>query len=245
MVDCVVVIWLILVIANGWEKGIVRTLIGPASFLGCGVAGYLYFRMAHDAKGFLLSLTIAPIIVSILASFLLVLWHQNVSKGVPARLSSKVSASLINFFWGFWMIILGVFTLAIFSASNPRLEGLHQKVLNSYSYAFVDRFVKNKIPFIRNTEAVTTISQSPEKLSRLQSTPEFQSVYRDDTFREVLSDKTTMAQIQKKDVVGLLQNKKFLAMWEDEEFKKKIATLFVAIEELELKDEIPVKSFRP
>ena len=113
------------------------------------------------------------------------------------------------------------------------LETLHSKVINSNTYSIVDRFVKNKIPFIRNTEAVTMVSQNPEKLAKLQSTPEFQAVYRDDTFREVLSDKKTMAQIKGKDVVGLIQNPKFLAMWENEEFKKKVAKLFVAIEKLE------------
>lgn len=245
MVDLIVIVWLILVFANGWEKGIVRTLIGPASFVACGIVSYIYFRMAHDAKGFLLGITVAPVAVSILASFLLVLWHQNVSKGAPARLFSKLSASLINLFWGFGMIILGVFTLAIFSANNPRLEGLHQKILDSYSYTFVDRFVKDKIPFVRNIEAVTSLSQSPEKLVKIQSTPEFQAVYRDGTFRSIFSDRKTMAQIQQKDLTGLLQNPKFKAMWEDEEFKKKIAKLFVAIEELDQTEHVSQIKVRP
>ncbi len=207
---------------HGWRQGTARTLIGPLSLILNLLVAYVYFKKCHNITGFLLIMLLGPMVLAGILILCVDAWHKNIDRSLPPSTASRFFGSTFNLFWGAGITMSALITIAILPANILKTDVVKQNVLHSYSYLLTERFVKNKIPFINDTEAVLEVSQNENKIRRMQSSEEFMDLYRDPKIQGILSDKEMMEQIKNKDIVNLFSNPKFLALWQDAELAKKI-----------------------
>lgn len=223
--DIIVVAFAIFFFSHGWKQGTARTLIGPIALAINLLIAYIYFKKCHNITIFLLIIFIGPMALAGLSLLCVEAWHKKIDKSLPLTFLSKLTGATLNLAWGVCIIMSALITIAILPSSFLKADSLRENVLHSYSYLLTNRFVKNKIPYVNDTEVVLEVSQDENKIRRMQSSEEFMSVYRDPKIQSILSDKEMMQQIKNKDVVNLFSNPKFLALWQDAGLAKKILKL--------------------
>jgi len=233
LVDIIVFVWCLFLLSNGWRKGFLRTLVGPISLCISIALAFIYFEKTRNIAGALLGTLFGPLAVSLILYFFVGLWHRNIDKGVPPEWPSRLLGSIFNLLWGSCIVISTILIAAVLPSPAPRMQALRENIVSSWSYFLIEKFIKNKIPFIDQTETIIKVSQDPKKLSEFQSVPEFTAIYNDSKIQKLLSDKKTLEQIQNRDIAELLQNPTFLALWQDEKLFLKMMDLSKRIIEKE------------
>ncbi len=222
LTDVVIIALTVYFFVAGWLKGVLRTLIGPISMIVSLIAGQIYFHQTHHMVLSLAILVFGPIILTIVFSIILTLWHKVVDKGESLSPASRLAGGFLNVSWGIALIVFALALVVFIPENIPGLKGFKEGVVNSKSYAFVERWIKNKIPYLPGIENTIAVSQNPEQLEKLQSTTEYHTLFNDEKIQEILSDEETLNQIKDKDFAKLLTNPKIMTLLDDEELLKKL-----------------------
>lgn len=225
MVDVILLGWAVYLFLNGWNKGILCTLINPLSLALGILSSILYFQKTHNMIGLLIGLLAAPLGFAIILSVLFSTWHEKVTKSLPPEPLSRLVGAVVNTFWGTTMFVLAMLTIPALSPHIVQLDSIKQKILASYSYPFLKTYFEPKIPLLSGLEALSFLAKDEKKLEELQSQPEFSSVHNDDKIKDIAADKELMEQIQQKDFFKVLSNKKIQDALQDEKLIEKIMGL--------------------
>ena len=210
---------------RGCHKGIWRSLVGPLSFLISFAGSQFFFSRTPDLMMSLLILIIGPLVFSVLLAIIIHLWETHVTLKEGPSLFSQWLGGFWGLIWGIAVVVIALLSLALFSKHIFRSPIINDNIARSYSYGFIEKFVKNKLPFVSGLESLMSISQNPDKLRDLQSSPEFRSVYKHPKIQEMLSDKKTIQQIQHKDLIKLLENPRIMEIWRDENLMRQVMNL--------------------
>ena len=229
IIDTIIILWVIFIGISGWKKGILRTLVGPLSLIIGTLASIAYFHKTYHMMGLLLGVIAGPVVLALILSFAIVIWHKKVSNSLPPSWPSRMLGCIFNLTWAVCLIIPAFMAIAIMPANIPYLKNLQESIIPSRTYSLIERFAKGKIPLINDTETVFQVAQNPDKLRNMESTPEFAVLYRDKKIQDILSDKEISRQIENKELMKLLENPKILALWKDKELMKKLTNLQASI----------------
>ena len=235
LTDLAVVVVMLFYAVKGWYKGFFRTLLGPLAFLICFIGGHAYFLKSYNFwMGFLI-VAVGPFFLTIILSIILNLWNRHLDRGLPPFILSRFLAATAGMVWGGCFIILTLVIFMILPLHFPKWEAIKTDITDSYSYAIIAKFIKDKIPHLGGIESAFDASQNSEKWAELKQTPEFQAVYTDPKMEKILTDAVTTQQIKNKDILGLLTNPKIIAAWQDPKVVQKILRLQELMEKGNLK----------
>ena len=225
LTDIFVLLCVIYFAIKGWNKGIWRSLMGPLSFLISFVLSQFFFRRVPDLMTSILILMIGPLVFSVLFAIIIHFWETHVTLKEDPSTISRWLGGFWGIVWGMTVVMISLTALAIFSKHIFRSSIINDNIAHSYSYPYVEKFIKNKFPIVSGLESLMIISQDPEQFRDLQTNPQFRSVYRHPKIQEMITDKKTTQQIQRKDLIKLLENPKIIDIWRDEELMRQIMGL--------------------
>ena len=230
VVDIIVYCILLYFAVNGWSKGFLRTILGPLSLILCVVIGTVYFRQTHDVWKYILIMLFGPVVLSISLSLILMIWNRTVSQTKYIFWLSRLLGSIFNVTWGGIIIATTLIFISIIPMHTAWAEKTKDRLVNSHSYAFLNKFIKGRVPYVNNLENLFDATQDPEKMEELKSAPEFKDIYSDQKIQNVVADEDLMKELKEKDIVKLMTDPKIQSIIQDEGLLKKILNLYSNIQ---------------
>jgi len=228
--DLIIAAFGILFIISGWSKGIVRSLLGPAALVLATAAAFIYYQKTHNI---LISCVIGifgPLVLGWALSLFLAVWNNifnSDAKGEP-MLPSRILGSVFHLLWGGTFVVLTVVLLLMIPEKYITIPGLaraQNNIRTSTIYSYSKIFWPSSMISLNSVENGLSILDNPEKIEKLQASPEFQSLQQEPKIQEILADEETLRQIQDKDLGKLLSNPKIMALIRDKELMEKFLDL--------------------
>jgi hypothetical protein len=233
--DIAVIIFLLLLAANGAYQGFLRSLVGPASLIISLIAGALvYFNTRNFSASFLIAVLgpffFAWIIVSALKSWL------NPYDEPKLSLVSRILGQLVNLAWGIGVVIFLVAFLAFFPFNQFDLGGVTKDVRKSLSYSLITPIFANS-PFDTTPRKSTgclldTCSAKEEDVQALASDKEIQAIANDPRIQKMMADPDIRTAAQKQDIKTLLTNPAMRELMNDPAFLIKALKAYPKIQKL-------------
>lgn len=224
--DLIVAIALICFLSTGWEKGFLRSILGPVSLVIACIFAYFYYLETEDLIMALLISIIGPFILNFLASSILKLWNKATKEEKPPFSFGSFLGAVFSAFWSGSILILTIIFLAIIPSNNRFYVEIRNDIIKSHTFTFVNKIAGDKIPIaIFDFQATIEAFQDPEKLEELESSQAYQDIVNNKNIKALLSDETTLEQIQNKDIGQLLKNPNMQAILKDKELLKKFLEL--------------------
>ncbi len=227
--DIVIFLFLAFYGLMGLSRGFLRSLIGPFALISSAIFALIYYFITYHILKTLLIIFMGPILVSLVLSGLLSLWHKKVNNSRPLGALSCFLGALINLIWGCYLAIFVILFFAMAPLEKTPFHGLKSEVLESKSYQLIGKWIHQGIPAMEEMEDMAQIAQDPEKLRNIQSTPRFQKVYQNPDFQELINDPQTQQQLEEKNIPALLSNPKIREVLKNKSLMKDL---------IQLKDEI-------
>lgn len=223
---------------NGWHKGILRTLLGPISFvIGCSIA-FIYYHQTRNIATSLLICALSPFALKILISLILKIWGKFTDKDTLLSVPSKLLGSIFSVLWSGSYLGLLIILIGLIPLQSGWFEKIQNDVIASKSHGIIHQLIGNKVPIASGSvKNLTAIFEDPAKLQRLRSTKEFKTFMEDDDLKKIFSDEETIEQIGNKEYGKLLANPKIQSVFQNEQLLKKIFALNKKIIEDSLADE--------
>ncbi|MBN1870353.1 MAG: CvpA family protein [Candidatus Omnitrophica bacterium] len=211
---------------TGWRKGFLRTILGPLSLVAGCLIGYSDYQKNHNMIGALTICIISPFIICLLASLILRLWNKAVNKNQPPSEFSSLSGGIFNILWGGSYLAMMLVLITFIPLKMGWFEKAQKDVLESKSYAFIDRIIKAKVPIgIPDIKNMADVWQDPDKFKKMESTEEFKALQEDKTMLELFSDPQIAELARNKDYNQLLSHPKIQSVFQNKELLEKLFAL--------------------
>lgn len=222
--DGIILLMLLISFWSGWQKGLLRIILGPLSLLAGTVASYLYYSCTHN---FLISVLIGllgPIVLNFTLTVGLAVWNKTVNNNQKANILSRAGGGILNLLWTAGLSALVLVLLAILPSHFFGLDKIRADLDRSIAYSLVQQFIQDKVPSQKRMDNMLNIFD-PAQLKNIEDTKEYKNVMEDKKVQAILSNEETMKQIQRKDFAKLLSNPEFLKIFQDDHLMKNILDL--------------------
>ncbi len=238
MIDSIVSALLLYFLYRGWAKGFLRTLIGPISLIVACVAGIAYYSSTHNIIAGILIGVLGPILLNVLFSISINIWHQTVNVGRPLSYASRLLGSGFSLIWGSLHLALIVILLFMIPLDFPWLRHLREQVLASRSYAIIQQQTKAVLPVQSlNTSQIVEMLRDPAQLEKVHSLEEYKTVMEEKAVLDILSDEDILRYIEDRNFSQLMTHPKVQSLLENPEVLKKVFDLNVKIIEQSAQEE--------
>lgn len=223
LTDYIVIAALLLFAYTGSRQGFLKTIFGPVSIVLGTILCTLYYNMTRHFLYSLAIATFSPLLIQFLFRLSLKFWNKLTKQDADISTKSKVLGALCNLFWSGSLLALMLILIAVVPHSLKWFAPVQEDVLKSKTYYFLNFLTGNRLPKgAEQIQKTLFVFQDKEKLTRLQSQPEFQKLMEDDKIQSLLSDAKTLKQIQEKDLTGLLSNPRVGEILADKETLEKL-----------------------
>ncbi len=211
-------------LCTGWQKGFLRTILGPVSLILGAIISYIYYLYTKNLIVSLVIGILGPFFLKMALSLGLNVWNKTVSNRMPAPLLSRLSGSLFNLLWSGGLLLLCLLLVVMIPANlfNFNIEKIQSDIRKSLSFSFIGKGVLNKVLGIEDVHETLTIFNNEGQMEKLKNSKEFHALAEDQRVQDVLHDETTLKQIQDKDFVHLVTNPKMLSLLNDPSLMKKL-----------------------
>ncbi len=227
--DYIILGLLVIFFIMGWQKGLLRTLLGPISLIVGSIVGYIYYQKTGNLVISLLISIVGPFIMNIACGLLINAAKKSQANQEDAPILGRFLGGILSLLWSGSILILTILLIGLIPGKTPWLEKIQKAINTSHTYTFIYEKFKEKIPSVENIKNLNTAIQDPERIKDLQSTEEFQTVFNSDVIKQLYSDEETAKQLQEKDMGKLLTNPKVQsavqAIINDPELLKKFMSL--------------------
>lgn len=241
MIDSIVSALLLYFLYRGWAKGFLRTLIGPISLIVACIAGIIYYSSTHNIMAGILIGVLGPILLNILFSISINIWHQTVNVNRPLSYASRLLGSGFSLVWGSLHLALMIILLFMIPLDFPWLRHLREQVLLSRSYAVIQQQTKTILPVKSlNAPQLLEMLRDPAHLEEVHSLEEYKTLMEEKVIMDILSDEDILRYIEDKNFSQLMTNPKVQSLLENPEVLRKVFDLNIKIIEqsaLEEKEE--------
>jgi len=225
--DLVVLALFLIYFLLGWRKGIVRVLIGPASFAVCFVIAILNLDFNYNIVKSALILTLGTLVLSIIINLFFYIGKFSMEKEQREYvfIGSRILGSLLNLAWkgGVTLFLLLVLTFVPLNAFG--LDKARGNMKNSVSYKFTQHFAYNNIKPVREITATLAILKDPTFMAELSKTHEYEAFFRSEKIQNFVNDKQIIKHIQDNNIFGLVTNPKLLDIINDDKLMKRFTKL--------------------
>ena len=210
---------------NGWNKGILRIILGPIAMIAASVASYAYYQATQNI---LISLVIGlfgPFIIKLGLELLLRLWKDN-RRSLEPQLVSRALGATAGFLWGACIIVLTVVLIAV--VPLPDSMASLQKIQNDVKRSFI--YTRLPFSFGQNSTGGQTadtlkLLNNEQFAETIKNSGEYKTLMDDPDIQALITDEETIKQIEKKDLGKLLTNSKFQKILQDPKLLQKMINL--------------------
>src|SRR3989338_529924 len=238
MIDSIVSALLLYFLYRGWAKGFLRTLIGPISLIAACIAGAVYYSSTHNIMAGILIGVLGPILLNILFSISINIWHQTVNVNRPLSYTSRLLGSGFSLIWGILHLALIIILLFMIPLDFPWLRHLREQFLSSRSYAVIQQQTKTFLPVKSlNAPQLLEMLRDPAHLEKVHSLEEYKTLMEEKVVMEILSDEDILRYIEDKNFSQLMTHPKVQYLLENPEVLKKVFDLNVKIIEQSAQEE--------
>ncbi len=217
IVDLAVIVLVIVLIFEGWQRGLLKTLVGPAALVLSSVAGSFVFQTEHNIFKSLTVTVLSSLFLNFLFSGLLKIKSADGHHQLSMSWMNRLFGSFFNTAWGLATAGLTLILFMIIPEQMFDVAKIKEQIARSYSYVMLEVFIKDKIPFVPQTQRFFTILTDSEHYRQVVETPEFSAIYHNPKIQKIISDPKMLEEIKSKNFIGLLKNQEFLAVWQDKE----------------------------
>ena len=223
---------------RGWVKGILRTLLGPFIFFLCVVYAYLYYQRT---KNFLLSLGIGlagPIVLNVIVWMFFAVFNKGPRSRDkdktkhPFDVLNRFAGGIFSACWTVLVIGSGLIFFAVIPIRIPGLEGVRRLVTSSESFSMIRSSTEKYISFPPENVVPVDLENNQEYVQRMQETPEYQDLMRDQRVKAVSDDPRIREKVQSKDIVGLFYEPRIQELMKDPNLIRKFFDFHRSMQEL-------------
>ncbi|VAW45296.1 hypothetical protein MNBD_GAMMA03-989 [hydrothermal vent metagenome] len=225
-IDITIRILLCYFLYRGARKGFLKTLLDPVSLILAGIIGFFYYIKTQNLIISLLISIFGPFAINIIFSLCLNLWKVTTQNGEPMSGFSRLSGAILCLFWRGAHLALILILIGSVPNGPKSFLSFQEALKDSHSYSTLNKWTKNFLP--NTTESltnITTLLKNPEKLKKLESTPEFKKLIEDSKIKELMDDQNILKNIQEKNIGKVLAEPKIQAILKDPELLKKFLSL--------------------
>ena len=221
MTDYIVAVLFLVFFISGWQRGLIRSIMGPVSLILGSIAGYLYYQKDGDLFVALGISIIGPFLLNILLH--LVLKAINFKKDDSHHFA--VGRLLGGFFcvaWSGALVLMTLIVLMITPGDFAKLKTIKKDISESRTYELIRKFTDQKVSSLENIDKISDILSDPEKIEKIQQMREFRVLAKDEKVQTLIADDILVGQIQNKDYTKALRNPKMQAILRDQTLLKKL-----------------------
>jgi len=219
--DFIALILSIYLLAIGSARGLMRSLLGPASLIVATIASIFYYQATKDLFISLLIGLLGPILLHLLLKSLLKTFARATNTDTGPGFLSSVGGALLTFAWGGVFMIITLILLALLPAKVAPWTTMHNDVTTSVSYLTISPWVDKFFP---------APPKNPTDATASTSSPDAQPLAQDPRFQKVLQDPEIQKEINSHDMGKLLTNPKIMALTQqimsDPEMIKKVMAAY-------------------
>ena len=227
--DIIVVLSSIIFIQRGWAQGILRTILGPLTFVVGTLLGYFYYLATKNIFISVMISIFAPIVLGVAASTVFFLITRvNGGEAKSSTLSRALAAGL-NLAWGELWLITMIMLVLMLPDNIVKITAIRNDIERSAALQMVSPLF-TKLLNKNSKNPTTSLSlmsfNDPESAKKLQAMPEYQKIASDKAIQDVLNDPEIAALAEKKDFGKLMTHPKILKLTSDPELMKKFIALY-------------------
>jgi uncharacterized membrane protein required for colicin V production len=227
--DIIVLFIIVFFIYRGWQKGFLRTILGPLSLVLCTFGAYVYYYKTKNIPFSLLIAFIGPIGLTIFVGLSLTIWRRFFNKEGKISHLSRILGSFLNLLWS-GSILVGVLTLLLFIPQKmPFFRTTQKDFHKSITYKYLNNFFQKRIPSLANIEQrINVLSLDPQQQPK-EVSDKLNELRQDERIQSILSDPVIANQIEKRDISQLISNPKILAIAQDEDLMMKFLDIYKSL----------------
>jgi Colicin V production protein len=240
-------LWILVSVARGWGKGLMRQLSGLAAFFAAGYLALNYtgpvseILSPHLPALFLFPL--AAILIWVLSFNLIVLLGRLLFKRTRdyesplVRLTYGVGGGIIGLGYGLlfvWCVLMGLKVIGRIAENQVELQRARNEssgslVLNiaklknsvelGYGRVLLDSIDPLPRRFYRDLDQYSRVIEDPEAMQKLLEYPGFRRSLGSPQIVDLERDPQIVADLQRGDIVGVLTNRKVVALLNDPQIR--------------------------
>jgi hypothetical protein len=234
--DVAVIVFLVILAANGAYQGLLRSLVGPVSLLLSLATSVVVYFVTKSFSATFLTTVLSPLfygwaIVVLIKKFL------NPNESPELSMVSRVMGQVVNLVWGSLLVFVAVAFLAFFPFDRFDLAGVSKDVRRSFTYRLVEPVFLNKLIAKATAPAPLTcaadLCSAPEAdLQTLSNDPDIQTIMNDPRIQKMMDDPAAQKAIEAQDFSAILGNPAVQELTQDPQFIIKAIKAYPKIQQL-------------
>ncbi len=183
---------------RGFEKGFLRSLLGPLSLILGSILSYIYYLKTNNTVAALLLGLFSPLLLQWAMILVIYIWSFSKPKKKNLSILSRISGAMISLIWSGGMVVIFILLIMIMPAGLPYAAQAQDELSKTKTYSLIHYFVqKNPV----------TLPSSPEEMEQLAKSEEFKKILEDDQFKKIINDPKIQKYIQERNMEGLMRDK--------------------------------------
>lgn len=216
--DFFILILIVLYLGHGWHVGLFRSLITPLSVLVCSVIGILNYDLDENIVTALLIVLIGTLILSTVLRALVFIGRRSVQQEYRSYVfwGSRLAGSLASVLWKGAVTVVILLIILVLPGDTSDLRDLQNNILQSKTYAYINTYVLDQAPVIKNVFMTLSVFKDPLRSKQLSEIKEFDQFFSSPKVQNLIHDKDLEEEIKGRDIHRIISNPQLKAVLQDE-----------------------------
>lgn len=221
--DTILLICALYFFFRGWQKGLLRSILGPISLVIGAIASYFYYAKTNNILLALIIGILGPFLLDIGLSLLLRLKRTAEDKRPPLFSAGRVMGGIFSLLWRGTLVMLTLVLIVLAPIKIAAYQNMQKNITSSWSYQFINQWLDHKLPLEPSSfKKLTTIMEKPESFQELQKSDSFQSLTENPHFIALIKDPSIRQDFEERNIANLLANPHMQELLKDPKILHKI-----------------------
>ena len=223
--DIIIGFFLIIYLWEGWNSGLLKTLIGPVCAMLCCLLAFLYFDLTDNIIIAFFVAVFGSIILMIVVAVLFTLWRKKtVDQKYRATFfpGSRVAGATVNLAWLGGITIAAFLFFALIPTSLQKVQKMQKDIKQSNICEWTSENIFARIPLTRQIFSVLSIFKDRQRLDEITESKEFQTFLADPKLEAISQDPDIISLYEKNKIVALLVHPKITGLLGDNRLMQKL-----------------------
>lgn len=231
--DIIVLLFLMFFVAQGWEKGFLRCIIGPISLVLCLAISHVVFSSTNNMMLALAIAFLGPTVMTFILGQLFA--SANRIHGQQIGPNSRILGAIFSSFWGCGVLLIVLMLVSMMPFQLPYLDKAQHNISQSMTLSLLKPVMKKmEIPLPITSDESSGLMMpvdlnDPEVAEKIYHSDEFKAMMADEKIRNIVNDPDVQDAIKEGNYSALFNNKDILAIAQDPVLMKKMMTLYASI----------------
>ena len=162
--DVCMLVVIIISFSLGWKNGLLRSLIGPISFVIFSIIGIIYFDLTQNLPMALIITSAGSIGLSFIVTIALIFGRSTVKKNLRKYvfIGSRILGSIASVLWKGILALIIFFVIALLPSNDSKLSEIQADISQSETFRLANQYIISQAPPVRNIFLVLAVFQHPE-----------------------------------------------------------------------------------